>query len=95
MSQPQYLGPAHPQAPPSFTAIVKDQISNPAYREGNINIARAATIFVLGIVFVRSSLSSALIPRNRKKVKEARYIERFALWVCITTCITCKASRLP
>lgn len=40
MSAPQYLGPASAQAAPSLTTILKDQITNPAYREGNLKYVR-------------------------------------------------------
>ncbi|AFR95418.1 hypothetical protein C343_03516 [Cryptococcus neoformans C23] len=62
MPAPQYLGPASAQSTPSLTTILKDQITNPAYREGNLNILKAVSIFVVGIAFARSGLSSALVP---------------------------------
>lgn len=81
MSAPQYLGPASAQSAPSLTTILKDQITNPAYREGNLkyvrileeiaevrrthvphSILKAVSIFVIGVAFARSGLSSALVP---------------------------------
>nr|XP_031859008.1 uncharacterized protein CI109_005512 [Kwoniella shandongensis]KAA5526080.1 hypothetical protein CI109_005512 [Kwoniella shandongensis] len=62
MAAPQYLGPAGSQPSNPLVAIWKDQIINPAHREGNLNILRATTIFIIGVAFVRSGLSSALVP---------------------------------
>nr|XP_019043320.1 hypothetical protein I302_07895 [Kwoniella bestiolae CBS 10118]OCF22250.1 hypothetical protein I302_07895 [Kwoniella bestiolae CBS 10118] len=62
MASPQYLGPAGSQSSNPLTAFWKSQVVNPEHREGNINIARATVIFILGVAFVRSSLSSALVP---------------------------------
>lgn len=81
MSAPQYLGPASAQSAPSLTTILKDQITNPAYREGNLkyvrileeiaevrrthvphSILKAVSIFIIGVAFARSGLSSALVP---------------------------------
>ncbi|OCF37118.1 hypothetical protein I317_00162 [Kwoniella heveanensis CBS 569] len=62
MAAPQYLGPAGSQPSNPLSAFWKNQVVNPEHREGNINIARATAIFVLGVVFVRSGLSSALVP---------------------------------
>lgn len=44
MSAPQYLGPASAQSAPSLTTILKDQITNPAYREGNLKYAQISKI---------------------------------------------------
>ncbi|ODN78457.1 hypothetical protein L202_04093 [Cryptococcus amylolentus CBS 6039] len=62
MAAPQYLGPATTQEPATLISYLKDQVTNPQYREGNLNILKATTIFVLGIAFVRSDLSAALVP---------------------------------
>ncbi|KAL7424954.1 hypothetical protein Q5752_000641 [Cryptotrichosporon argae] len=53
------------QAPPpsSFLGwLWKEQIVNPAYREGNWAIARAVGLFGLGIAFVRSDFGAVLVP---------------------------------
>nr|XP_019009123.1 uncharacterized protein I206_05768 [Kwoniella pini CBS 10737]OCF47904.1 hypothetical protein I206_05768 [Kwoniella pini CBS 10737] len=62
MAAPQYLGPAGSQSTNPLTAFWRNQVINPEHREGNINIARATVVFILGVAFVRSSFSSALVP---------------------------------
>ncbi|GMK55287.1 hypothetical protein CspeluHIS016_0203430 [Cutaneotrichosporon spelunceum] len=59
-----YLGPSGGAPAPQglFSYLWNEQIMNQAHREGNLNIARAVGLFVVGIIFVRSEVSSALVP---------------------------------
>ncbi|ORX37899.1 hypothetical protein BD324DRAFT_623712 [Kockovaella imperatae] len=61
---PLYLGsskrPAQSGNP--LADFWRTQVVAPEYRAENLRILRAATVFIVGVAFVRSNLSSALVP---------------------------------
>ncbi|KAK1923733.1 hypothetical protein DB88DRAFT_492242 [Papiliotrema laurentii] len=62
---PLYLGSeksAAAQQQNPFVAFWRQQVVAPEHRADNLIILRAATIFIAGVAFVRSGLSSALVP---------------------------------
>ncbi|CAD6585919.1 MAG: hypothetical protein TREMPRED_004277 [Tremellales sp. Tagirdzhanova-0007] len=70
MSAPQQITPAYlgsskklsEQASNPLLAFWQQQIIAPEHRSDNLNILRAMVVFVAGVAFVRSGLSSALVP---------------------------------
>ncbi|ORY34885.1 hypothetical protein BCR39DRAFT_515372 [Naematelia encephala] len=68
MSAPQQLTPAYlgssktPQSSNPLTAFWRSQVIAPEHRADNLVILRAVTVFAVGVAFVRSGLSSALVP---------------------------------